>query len=56
MALPGYLGVYVITDHEFIALKLLDNGYISIDYYESNENYWKVVGRIKYDEILNVER
>jgi len=50
--IPGYFGVYVLNDINYIALRQLSDGLISIDFYNSSIKQWKVIDRISYDELL----
>jgi len=53
--LPGYFAVYALGNEQFIALKNIGSGFISIDYYNSITNKWKVLDAITYSELLTFQ-
>lgn len=50
--LSGYFAVYVLSDFQYIALRDLRNGLISIDYYETARKSWKTLATAPYGELL----
>ncbi|OGC06948.1 hypothetical protein A2526_04330 [candidate division WOR-1 bacterium RIFOXYD2_FULL_36_8] len=52
LKLPGYFAVYVLGGEQYIALKNIGSGFISIDYYNALSNKWKVIDVITYSELL----
>lgn len=52
MKISGYFAVYVLSDFQYIALRDLRNGMISIDYYETKKNRWRTLSTASYSELL----